>query len=320
MRTSVISVLVLCTMLCSCNKDLTSPDADYPDVVNLPQGFAPEGMAFGKGTTLYVGSLLTGAIWKGDVAAGTGSIVVSANAERSATGMKFDSRTNLLFVAGGFTGQAYVYNAETGASVATYQLAQPADVAVGATLINDVVIARDAAYFTDSFQPVVYRLPLGSNGSPSPSAAVQAVPLTGDYHFDTSGDFNATGIAVTPDESRLILMNSGEGAIYSVDPRTGAALHIQLDQPLAYGDGIILSGYRLYVVQAAPDQVSVVDLNKTTFASAVRVQVLTNTNFAFPTAVAELGGSLYVLNGRFDVAPPGQPAPDVDFQVVRLSK
>lgn len=320
MRTLLIPLLLLGGVLSGCNKDSTTPDVQYPDVVQLPRGFAPEGMAFGTGNTLFVGSLLTGAIWKGDVATGTGAVLVGANAERSATGMKFDKRTGLLFVAGGFTGQAYVYDTGTGATVATYQLAQLSDVTAGATLVNDVVIVNNAAYFTDSFQPVIYKVPLGSGGVPNSTAVVQTIPLTGDYQFNATGDFNGTGIAATPDGSRLILMNSGEGALYRVDPASGSATRIQLDQPLSYGDGIALNGHRLYVVQAAPDQVSVVDLNATTFASATRAQVLTNNNLAFPTAIAELGQALYVLNGRFDVAPPGQPAPDIEFQVVRMLK
>jgi len=39
-----------------------------------------------------------------------------------------------------------------------------------------------------------------------------------------------------------------------------------------------------------------------------------------PATAAEFGKSLYVVNARFDVAPPGMPAPDVEFQVVRLPK
>jgi hypothetical protein len=39
--------------------------------------------------------------------------------------MTADLRHGLLFVAGGFTGQAYVYDLRTGATVAVYQFAEP---------------------------------------------------------------------------------------------------------------------------------------------------------------------------------------------------
>ncbi|MFN2469895.1 MAG: hypothetical protein ABR583_02695 [Gaiellaceae bacterium] len=61
----------------------------------------------------------------------------------------------LLFVSGAGTGKAFVYDARTGAPLATYQLATTTP-----TFINDVVVTRKAAYFTDSRQQVLYRLPL----------------------------------------------------------------------------------------------------------------------------------------------------------------
>ena len=40
----------------------------FPDVIPLPDGFQPEGTATGKGTTFYVGSIPTGAVYRGDLA------------------------------------------------------------------------------------------------------------------------------------------------------------------------------------------------------------------------------------------------------------
>ena len=52
-----------------------------------------------------------------------------------ALGLKADVRHGLLFVVGGPTGQAYVYDLET-ADLATFQLG---------VFINDVVVTEDAA-------------------------------------------------------------------------------------------------------------------------------------------------------------------------------
>jgi hypothetical protein len=117
----------------------------FPDVIALPNGFAPEGIAFGRGTTFYVGSLATGAIYRGDARTGAGDLLVPAQAGRVHVGLEYDQRTDRLYVAGGATGRAYVYDASTGATLGTYQLA-----AAGTGFINDVVALKDAVYFTNS--------------------------------------------------------------------------------------------------------------------------------------------------------------------------
>ena len=53
-----------------------------------------------------------------------------------------------LFVAGGMTGNAFVYDANTGRDIASYRLSR------GGSFVNDVVVTRTAAWFTDSFKPV----------------------------------------------------------------------------------------------------------------------------------------------------------------------
>src|SRR6187549_591222 len=116
--------------------------AAFPQVIQLPRGFQPEGIEVGKGTTFYVGSVANGAIFRGNLRTGEGSIFVPGQAGRAATGIELDR--NRLFVAGASTGDAYVYNARTGALIRRY------DFAAGDTFINDVVVTKKAAYFTDS--------------------------------------------------------------------------------------------------------------------------------------------------------------------------
>ena len=59
--------------------------------------------------------------------------------------MKYDSRSNLLFVAGGPSGRGTVYSASSGAEITFYQFQRP-----NTSGINDVVLMRHAAYFTTS--------------------------------------------------------------------------------------------------------------------------------------------------------------------------
>jgi sugar lactone lactonase YvrE len=287
--------------------------AVFPDVIPLPDGFSPEGIAFGKGTTFYVGSIPTGAIYRADARTGAGDLLVQPHVDRQASGLEFDARKDRLFVAGGMTGQAYVYDATTGATLGVYQLTAPG------SLVNDVVVTGDAAYFTDSFRPVIYRLPLASNGSLPPAGAAQEIALTGDFQF-LPGQFNGNGIDATPNGKELILVNSTTGKLYRVDPETGVTSEIDLGGgAVPAGDGILLDGRDLYVVQGFLNQIAVVRLSPDLSSGAI-ARVITDPAFRIPSTVDEFGSSLYAVNARFDVAPPPAPAPGVKFEVVRVAK
>jgi len=271
--------------------------AAFPDVISLPNGFQPEGIAVGKGTTFYVGSIPTGAVYRGDLRTGEGDVLVPAQAGRMSIGLKFDDRTGLLFVAGGPTGFAYIYDGETGANVAEIQLTTLP------SFINDVVITNDAAYFTNSFQPVLYRVPLANNGELPAVPVSEEIPLGGDYEF-TPGGFNANGIAATPNGKTLIIVNSVDGLLYNVDPETGVATFIDLDgEMVTNGDGILLQGKTLYVVRNRLNQIAVVELNSD-FSEGEIVGAITHESFDIPTTIARFGHSLYAVNARFGSPPP----------------
>jgi len=138
--------------------------AVFPETIPLPNGFRPEGISIGNGTTFYVGSIPTGAVYRGDLRTGTGAVLVPGATGRAAIGVEFDR--GLLYVAGGPTGKAFLYASETGALVREVQLAlEPVDPS-NPTFVNDVVVTRDAAYFTDSRRAAIYRLDLAADGTP----------------------------------------------------------------------------------------------------------------------------------------------------------
>ena len=281
--------------------------AQFPESIPLPNGFQPEGIASGEGTTFYVGSIPTGAIYRGDIETGEGAILVPPQEGRHAIGLKFDSRTGLLYVAGGDTGFAYVYDAETGANVDEIQLTTLT------SFINDVVITDDAVYFTNSFQPTIYRVPLVGKAQLPDEPMVEEIMLGGEYQF-TEGAFNANGIAATPNGDRLIIVNSTEGALYNVDPSTGFATRIDLGTgAVPNGDGLLLRGRTLYVVQNRLNQVAVIRLNSEFTAGSIAT-VITSPLFRVPTTIAGFGKTLYVVNARFGTPP----TPDTDYDVVRV--
>jgi hypothetical protein len=173
----------------------------FPSEIELPDGFQPEGIAT-SGEQFYVGSIPTGAVYRGSLRTGQGAILVQPQAGRAAIGMKVDR--GRLFVAGGPTGDAYVYNARTGASLRTY------DLSTGGSFINDVVVTKKAAWFTDSLKPVLYRVPLGPGRRPGAATSFSTVNLTAPY-AQVAG-FNVNGIDATPNGRTLVIVQSAQGS------------------------------------------------------------------------------------------------------------
>ena len=301
------SALFLLLIALSVAMIAAAPVKAFPNVIELPNGFQPEGIAVGKGSTFYVGSIPTGAVYRGDLRTGAGDVLVPAQEGRAAIGLKYDERTGLLFVAGGPTGFAYIYNGETGENVDKIQLT------TGPAFINDVVITRDAAYFTNSQQPVLYRVPLEESGDLPEPLTVEEIPLTGDYEF-TPGAFNANGIAASPNGKTLVFVNSVDGLLYKVNPNRGLVRRIDLDgETVLNGDGILLQGKTLYVVQNRLNQIAVVRLNSDLDEGEI-VDTITSSAFRVPTTIARFGNSLYAVNARFGT----EPTPETEYEVVRV--
>jgi sugar lactone lactonase YvrE len=302
--------LVLALLLLPALAAWAQPPGTFPSTIPLPDGFRPEGIAVGKGSEFFVGSIPTGRIYRGDLRTGAGEILVPELGGRAAIGLSFDERTNYLFVAGGPTGNAYVYDAETGDTVAAIPLTTPG------TFINDVVVTRDAAYFTDSGRPYLYRVPLDAGGALPDPASSQEIELTGDFTF-VPAQFNANGIDATPNGKWLIVVNSYLGTLYRVDPDTGYATLIDLDgETVERGDGILLDGKTLYVVQNAFNQIAVVRLNRCLTTGEI-VNLIDDYPFDVPTTIAEFGNALYAVNARFGTVPDPDTA---SYDVIRALK
>ena len=268
----------------------------FPDLFSLPTGFAPEGIAVGRGHTFYTGSLSGQGIYRGDLSTGEGAILADPDA-RVHVGMKLDNRSNYLFVVGGPLGPAYVYDGGTGELLATFQLAAQGN------FINDVVITRDAAYFTNSSAPVYYRIELGPAGELT--GVWSAIPLTGDWQ-QVAG-FNSNGIEATPDGRSLIIVNSTTGLLYLVDAATGVAEQIDLGgATVTAGDGILLAGHTLFVVRNQFNQIVEISLAPD-YLSGTVVGTITDSDFNIPTTIARFGDTLYAVNAKFGTPQAGTP-------------
>ena len=274
-----------------------------PERIALPDGFRPEGIAAGKGRSVYVGSIPTGRVLRIDTETGASREAVPAREGHAAIGLKYDRRRGRLFVSGGPTGKAFVYDASSGAELAALQLTaagQP-------TFINDVVLTRKAAYFTDSRQPVIYAVKRDLS-------TVRPIALTG---FPMTAGNNLNGIEAARRGRVLLAIQSSEGVLWRIDPATGSHAAVDLrGAELTAGDGLLLLRRRtLLVVQNRVNQIAVVKLDKG-FGSGRVVRTITHPDFDVPTTVARKRGGLYLPNARFTTPP----TPETDYWVTRASK
>jgi hypothetical protein len=267
--------------------------------IALPDEFRPEGIASGPKDTFYVGSIPQGSVYRGSYRTGVGEVLVPPHVGRNHIGVKVDSRNDLLFVAGGASRGIYVYDSETGEDVADFMIPD-------AGFINDVVLTRKAAYFTDSQVQRFYRVEIGRHGR---LGEPKIIPITGDFVY-TAG-FNANGIEEVGNGHRLIMVKSNTGQLFSVDPRSGRTREIELDGTVVNGDGILLHGRTLYVVRNRDNRIAVVDLKRDLREGEIEDE-LTDPLLDVPTTIAPFGRFIYAVNARFD-----RPD-DSDDDIIRL--
>lgn len=272
------------------------------DQITLPNGFQPEGITIGPGPYAYFGSRADGRILAADLRTGRyGVINPGRGPGNPSVGLKSDQR-ELLYVAGGITGTARVINFRTGQELASYQLAP-----TGTTsFVNDVVITKRAAWFTDSRQAVLYRVPLARDGVAALQPSVHRIRLRGEWVQNADpASTNANGIAQTPDGRALLVVQTMDGLLFRVNPATGWATQVDLGgYDLTAGDGLLVLGRTLYVVRNRENLVAVIRLNREGTRGRL-VEELTSPRcgetcgFDVPTTVAAYKGSLFLPNARF---------------------
>ena len=312
MRRTVLAAPVIALALAGAPAVAAPP---FPDTITLTSdataatGFRAEGIV-ADGTTAYAGSLATGTIVEIDLRTGDVTTLVES-ADGPAVGLALDD--DLLYVAGGPSGQFRVYDRDTGELVEQLQLAE-----AGTAFINDVTLTDDAAYATDSNNATLYRIAIDDDSI----GEVTALTLAGD--FELAPGFNSNGI-VAAGSGELILAQStdpldGAGsALYrvTVDGDQAIADRIELDGDITNADGLVLRGRTLYVVQNAVNSVAVVRLAGDLSTGTV-TETLTDDDAATPTTATFALGALYAVNARFGDLGTGADPTTLDFDVIRI--
>ena len=226
-----------------------------------------------------------------------------------AVGMAADLAHDLLFVAGGFTGQGYVYDLRTGATVASYQFAAP-----GPRWSTTWQSPRTAPVHRLLPRPAL--LCAGHPGG-GPGADVRTLAVSGPAAaISPSPDVpNLNGIQATPNGKTLIVAHSANAQLYTVDPATGASAAIA-GVSVPNVDGIVLEAGRLWAVQNFSNQVSRIR-PRPDLSSGVVEEVITSPLFQVPTTAARFGSRLAVVNAKFDTGIP--PTAD-QYEVIVVNR
>ncbi|MEU8528247.1 MULTISPECIES: SMP-30/gluconolactonase/LRE family protein [Streptomyces] len=284
----------------------------WPTAFPLPRGFQPEGVAIGHSPYAYFGSLGDGSVYRVALATGEGRIVHQGlGAEKSTVGLKIDRAERRLFLAGGWSREIRVVDARSGALLRHFT-----GLGADTTMVNDVVLTPGAAWFTDSFQPQLYRLALDRTGEPGHE--VTTVPLGGDWV--QGADFTANGIERTPDGRALLVVNCVKdgGSLMRVDARTGTARTVDLgDLRIPAGDGLLLLGRDLYIVQQQKNQIDVVRLDAAGTRGTAIARITDPDRFRVPTTAAVWGDRIYLPNARFGL---DEDPTAVDYDAVSVPR
>ncbi|MGY4540967.1 sugar lactone lactonase YvrE [Arthrobacter sp. UYNi723] len=287
-RRTAIGFIALMGLLAPVLPASASPPED--SVIVLKGATSAEGIAAGSGTTFYAGDLALGDIYRGDIRKDKARLFIDVSdfdsQPRAAVGMKADTRNNLLFVAGGGTGKAFVYDTESGEPVEDFTLAPG--------FINDVALTRDGAWFTNSAAGELYFLPVGRHGE---LGDVETLRLSGPA-AGLTGPFNLNGIAAANGDRVLIVAHSNNKSLYTVDPDTGVSARIDgVDVPNV--DGILVRGHTVWAVQNFLNQIVRIDLSNDLSSGEIE-DTITSPAFDVPTTVARFGNTLAAVNAQFE--------------------
>lgn len=301
-RRLVVAALVLALL-----PTASALSASVPDSYTLPgERVFPEGVAALPGPGyFYVSSTEDGTIFRGHVSNPDTEIFLPGGQDgrTTAVGLAVDAERGILYVSGGPTGMVWAYD------VRTRELLGQGSNGYEQTFINDVAVTPGgSAYFTDSMQPVIYRL----SGAGTGEVSFEEWLDLEDTAIPFQQGFNLNGIATTPSGDALIVVHSATGTLFYIDVESRAVQQIDLGgATVMAGDGLVLRGEFLTVVQNQLGQLTTVRLSGDMLSGTVW-SVLSDPSFRTPTTAAILGDRLLVVNAQFSAR---QGTPVLPFSV-----
>lgn len=268
----------------------------------------PEGITAGPGTAGFVGSMGDGTIYRGDISTGEVEAFLPPDGDGRATitGLDVDGYGRLISCDYD-NGQLFVHD------LATRTLAARRAIPAEESWPNDVVVAGDSAYVTDTRHPLVWRLPLGPGGAGEPELAIDLTP------FGPADPAYLNGIVAHPQGTLLLVATQGEGGtLWQVDLARHAAVAVDLAGYEFNADGLLLDGDVLYAnrgetVQDTRFMISAARL-ASDWRSAVILGELTDPGWDCPTTIAKAGRKLLVVCSQVRALHTKTP-PRLPFEV-----
>jgi len=283
------------------------PVAGYP----LPgDNVFPEGITEGGGTFFFVGSMSDGTIYRGDTATGGVEVFLPPDGDGRATitGLAVDGHGRLI-ACDYDGGQLFAYN------LASRELVARRAIPAQESLPNDVVVAGDNAYVTDTRHPRVWRLPAGRDGVGDAELAVDLSP------FGPADPAYLNGIVAHPGGSVLLVASQGEGgALWRADLAHHTAAPVDLGGYEFNADGMLLDGDLLYGVTNRGGDIenlrfliSVARLAPG-WRSAAIVAELADPDWDCPTTIAKVNGQLLIVCSQVHAMHTKTP-PRLPFEI-----
>ncbi len=251
----------------------------------------PEGVAFSKSLgAFFVSDTGSGAIYRGTLSRSTVSPFIPGSTGGSAVGLKVVR--GKLYAAGGSAGTITVYD------LASKQRLAQFDTGAGGFLNDLVVTRRGDVYVTDSTRPMLWHVTAAqvAAGSGTP----QGIDVSQDIPF--ASGFNLNGIVADGDR-RLVTVQTNTGTLFRIQlSHDGTAIR-SVDAvkgvSVPGGDGLLLDGGRLVVVQGGPPaQISFVKLRHGDRRGQVR-DVRTSPLLKGPSTIARARDLYLVVNADF---------------------
>jgi hypothetical protein len=158
---------------------------------------------------------------------------------------------------------------------------------------------------TDSFRPVLWRIPAAEIGPGAPAGAEAWLDLTGKIPY-VAGEFNVNGIVATENGKRLVVSQAFTSELFRIDVATKSVTEIDLGGEAVAGDGLALVGRIMYAGEPFLHQIAKVSLSGDLSTGTVLSRT-TDASFLTPTTVAVAAGRLLVVNSQFERLFAGLP-------------
>ncbi|MDX6534442.1 MAG: hypothetical protein QOF68_2186 [Gaiellales bacterium] len=262
-----------------------------------------EGIAREPGTArFYVSSAGNGTIYRGRLDRPRMHVFLPGGQDGRTSATGIEVRDTRLYVSGASGAKVYIYSTATGELLKAFRTK-------AGGFINDVAITpAGGAFFTDSFNPLLYRV--SREAAMEPGTTVRR--LTPWLRFEGTvvryqDGFNLNGIVSTAGGHHLLAVQSNTGKLFRIDVATKHVVRVWISGgDLVAGDGMLLRGRTLYVAQNAINTITKVRLSPD-FSSGRIVDRLTDPSFNTPTTLEAAREHLLVVNSQFNATPPAPP-------------